>query len=63
MERGHAVLPDAPLPEGTAELEQTVSRYLEQCDLAIHLLGRHYGATPEDSTESVPSLQVRLSAA
>ena len=28
----------------------------------IHLLGQRYGVTPEDSSESIPALQVRLSA-
>ena len=28
----------------------------------IHLLGQRYGVTPEDSSESIPALQVRLTA-
>jgi hypothetical protein len=39
-----------------------VGQYLDKCTIAIHLLGRHYGVTPEDSSESVPALQVRLTA-
>ena len=62
LERGHAVLPDGPLPMLTRDVEATVGECLEKCTIAIHLLGRHYGVTPEDSSESVPALQVRLTA-
>jgi hypothetical protein len=62
LERGHMVLPDAPLPMLSRDVEATVLKCLEKCTLAIHLLGRHYGVTPEDSSESIPALQLRLSA-
>lgn len=62
LERGHAVLPDAPLPMLSRDVETTVEECLEKCTIAIHLLGRHYGVTPEDSSESIPALQVRLTA-
>lgn len=62
LERGHVVLPDAPLPMLSSDVETTVQECLEKCSIAIHLLGRHYGVTPEDSSESIPALQVRLTA-
>ena len=62
LERGHRVLPEAPLPLLTSDLEASVRAGLEQSAVAVHLLGRHYGATPEDGTESVPALQLRWSA-
>ena len=62
LERGHAVLPDAPLPMLSRDVEATVAECLEKCTIAIHLLGRHFGVTPEDSSESIPALQVRLTA-
>lgn len=60
LERGHVVLPDAPLPMLSRDVETVVQECLAKCTLAVHLLGRHYGVTPEDSSESVPALQVRL---
>jgi hypothetical protein len=46
----------------TREVESVVQECLAKCTIAIHLLGRHYGVTPEDSSESLPALQVRLTA-
>jgi hypothetical protein len=62
LERGHIVLPDAPLPMLSRDAESTIRQCLEKCTIAIHLLGRHYGVTPEDSSESIPALQLRLTA-
>jgi hypothetical protein len=62
LERGHRVLPDAPLPSLSSEIESAVKSCLGQCSVAVHLLGRHYGTTPEDAAESVPALQLRWSA-
>jgi serine/threonine protein kinase len=62
LERGHIVLPDAPLPMLSRDVETAVRQSLEKCTIAIHLLGRHYGVTPEDSSESIPALQLRLTA-
>ena len=62
LERGHVVLPDAPLPMLTRDVESTVQQCLEKCTIAVHLLGRHYGVTPEDSSESIPALQLRATA-
>ncbi len=62
LERGHVVLPDAPLPMLSRDVETVVKGCLDKCTIAVHLLGRHYGVTPEDSSESIPALQVRLTA-
>jgi hypothetical protein len=62
LERGHVVLPDAPLPMLARDVETMVRDCLAKCTIAIHLLGQRYGVTPEDSYESIPALQVRLTA-
>ncbi len=62
LERGHIVLPDAPLPMLSRDVETMVRDCLTRCTIAIHLLGQRYGVTPEDSWESIPALQLRLTA-
>ena len=62
LERGHVVLPEAPLPMLSRDVEVVVKDCLAKCSVAIHLLGQRYGVTPEDSSESLPALQVRLTA-
>lgn len=62
LERGHVVLPDAPLPMLSRDVETVVQECLAKCSIAIHLLGQRYGVTPEDSSESIQALQVRLTA-
>ena len=56
------MLPDAPLPMLSRDVETMVRDCLAKCTIAIHLLGQRYGVTPEDSSESIPALQVRLTA-
>ncbi len=62
LERGHVVLPDAQLPMVLRDAEIMVRDCLAKCTVAVHLLGQRYGVTPEDSSESIPALQVRLTA-
>jgi len=62
LERGHVVLPDAPLPMLLRDVETVVRDCIAKCTIAIHLLGQRYGVTPEDSSESIQALQVRLTA-
>jgi class 3 adenylate cyclase len=62
LERGHQVLPEGPLPMLASEVAAAVQDCLSSCTIAVHLLGQHYGMTPEDSAESVPALQLRISA-
>lgn len=63
IERGHAVLPDAPMPMGAGEFEPAVRACLEQCDLSVHLVGDRYGIIPEEATASVVELQHQVAAA
>lgn len=63
LERGHVVLPDAPLPMIAGEFETAVKSCLDQCDLAIHLVGEHYSIVPENASLSVVELQNQLAAA
>lgn len=60
LERGHMVLPDAPLPMLSKDVETVIRDCLSKCTIAVHLLGQRYGVTPEDSSESIQALQVRL---
>jgi hypothetical protein len=62
LEQGCTVLPDRPLPHIAGQLEVAVRAYLEQCDLAIHLVGERYGLVPEDSDRSVVAQQNLLAA-
>jgi serine/threonine protein kinase len=62
IERGHVVLPDAPLPMLAGDAECMVRDCLAKCSIAIHLLGQRYGVTPEDSSESIPALELRMTA-
>jgi serine/threonine protein kinase len=62
LERGHVVLPEAPLPMLAKDVEAVIRDCLSKCTIAVHLLGQRYGVTPEDSSESIQALQVRLTA-
>ena len=62
LEQGHTVLPDRPLPLIAGRLETAVRAFLDQCDLAIHMVGDRYGLVPEDSELSVVAQQNRLAA-
>jgi hypothetical protein len=43
LERGHVVLPEAPLPMLSRDVETMVRDCLAKCTIAIHLLGQRYG--------------------
>jgi len=45
-----------------ADVETVVRDCVAKCTIAVHLLGQRYGVTPEDSSESLPALQLRLTA-
>ena len=62
LEQGHVVLPERPLPLVAGEFQDAVRAYLEQCDLAIHLIGGRYGLVPEDMNLSVVVVQNALAA-
>jgi hypothetical protein len=58
---GHIVLPDKPLPLEVNAFRESVSNYLENSQLSIHLIGEHYGIIPEMETErSIVRLQEEL---
>ncbi len=59
--RGVRVLPDRPLPVVGPELEEAVKGYLEEADLAVHMIGGNYGVVPESATLSVTELQLSAS--
>jgi len=63
LEQGHAVLPDRPLPLISGQLDEAVKAYLEQCEVAIHMVGERYGLVPEDAELSIVAQQNRLAAA
>lgn len=55
---GYAVLPDQQLPREEEDYVASVKRILENCRLAIHLVGKIYGAVPDGlSQKSVVELQ------
>jgi len=62
VEQGHIVLPNQALPMVASSLEKAICGILEQCDLAIHLVGDRYGLVPEDSDLSIVALQNRFAA-
>ena len=62
-QRGYRVLPEQKLPlEERKQTEAAISAALEPCTLAVHLVGKRYGTTPEDDSHSVIRIQDELSA-
>jgi hypothetical protein len=62
LEQGHSVLPDRPLPLNAGQLRTAIRSYLEQCHLAVHLVGQRYGLVPEDADRSIVALQNQIAA-
>ena len=63
LELGHRVLPEGVLPLDREELEASVREYLNQSQVAIHLVGSRYGLIPEGAQESMIELQNRWAGA
>jgi serine/threonine protein kinase len=63
VEMGHRVLPEGVLPLDRDELEAAVRKYLDQCQIAVHLVGSRYGLIPEGAQESMVELQNRWAGA
>ena len=63
LQLGHRVLPDQDLPLEAEGLRAEVEAALEQCDLAVHLIGSSYGIVPEGASESIVALQCELAGA
>jgi hypothetical protein len=62
-QRGYGVLPEEKLP--TAELRQTeeaIVASLSRSVLAVHMIGKRYGSSPEDDARSLVSIQESLAA-
>lgn len=63
LQRGYGVLPEQKLP--TAEVQETeasIQNALGRSVLSVHLIGKRYGATPEDDPRSLVSIQESLAA-
>ncbi len=63
LEMGHRVLPEGMLPLDRDELEASVRKYFDQCQIAVHLIGSRYGLIPEGAQESIVELQNRWAGA
>lgn len=63
QQQGLRVLPDATLPLVASDVTAAVSRYLGECRLSVHLVGRHYGVVPEGGSASIVELQHELAVA
>lgn len=62
-QRGYRVLPEHKLPlEERKQTEASIREALEHCALAVHLVGKRYGTTPEDDARSVVRIQDELTA-
>ncbi|HUG75729.1 MAG TPA: adenylate/guanylate cyclase domain-containing protein, partial [Acidimicrobiia bacterium] len=62
VELGHKVVPNQPLPLVASDLVAVVRGCLEQADIAIHLVGEHFGLVPEATELSVVALQNQVAA-
>ncbi|MCB9233133.1 MAG: toll/interleukin-1 receptor domain-containing protein [Bacteroidia bacterium] len=60
---GWKVLPDKQFPFTAPEFEQYTRENLDQCKMAIHLIGGKYGLVPDGAKESISEVQNRLAAA
>jgi hypothetical protein len=60
--RGYEVLPDKALPLVGAAIEREIGNYLSRSQLAVHLIGEHYGIVPEGENRSMIELQHDLAA-
>ena len=62
-QRGYGVLPEEKLPtEELKETEAAILKALGRSVLSVHLIGKRYGAAPEDDPRSIVSIQEDLAA-
>ncbi len=60
-QRGYGVLPEEKLPsEELRQTEAAVRDALARSVLSVHLIGKRYGSTPEDSASSLVCIQEEL---
>jgi hypothetical protein len=57
---GYRVLPDHNLPHETGALEASISKYIKQCKLAIHMIGSSYGEYLPGTDMSVIDVENRI---
>jgi len=62
LDHAHSVMPPESIPATQSGLEAYVRAQLSRCTMSIHLIGRNYGAVPEEWVESLPEIQYRLAA-
>jgi hypothetical protein len=60
QQHGYEILPDKGLPLIGQPFKQEVDNYLSRSQLAVHLIGEHYGIIPEGESRSVIELQHEL---
>jgi hypothetical protein len=58
---GYTILPKTSLVQRMPACQMEINRYMQQCDLAIHLLGGIYGMVPEGSARSIAEIQNDIS--
>ncbi|MDH5604283.1 MAG: DUF4062 domain-containing protein [Cyclobacteriaceae bacterium] len=59
---GFKVFPDQNLPRNASDIEETIKKHLDRCNVSIHLIGSTYGAIPEGGDKSIVDMQTRLAA-
>lgn len=64
QQQGYLILPDRQLPLKSRDgnFNDLVGKYLNQCKLSIHLIGKQYGLIPEGAEKSIIELQNDLAA-
>jgi hypothetical protein len=60
QQHGYTVLPAHPFPLTGTEVEAAVREDLARCSMSIHLIGKHYGLTPEGAVASLVEIQNEL---
>ncbi|MCZ2299249.1 MAG: toll/interleukin-1 receptor domain-containing protein [Chitinophagales bacterium] len=63
LDLDYFILPDKQLPLVASILKDEVSKFLQEADIAIHLLGAGYGVVPEGTQKSIVEIQNELASA
>lgn len=63
QESNYIIFPDKQLPLVDNTLNTCINEYLQNCDLAIHVVGENYGIVPEGSQKSLIEIQNDLASA
>jgi hypothetical protein len=62
VHRGFKVLPPHYLKGENDEIVKSITNYLEQSSMSVHIVGNNYGENVQDSDSSLVELQCRLAA-